>query len=1076
MGVPCPSCGAAVASEDPGCRACGAAIGTVGGVRADRLAAPRSYTPRHLADRILAHRDALEGEHKPVTVLFCDIHASTAIAERVGSEAMYLLLNRFFEVALEEIHRFEGTINQFLGDGFMALFGAPLTLEHHERQAVLAALAVQRAVAEHLRADRQAGVEIRTRIGLNTGTVVVGAIGDNLRMDYTAIGDVTNVAARLQELAEPGTILLSGATLGRVADLVETEPLGPRSLRGRAGTVDVYRLIGLAGPKAPAAHPAGRRLTRFVGRESELAQLRSALGQAERGRGQAVGIVGEAGLGKSRLLVELRRELGERPVTYLEAHCVAYGTGTPYLPVLELLRAHLGITAMDPPDAAAEKVRAAFERLGMDAAGQVYVRNLLGLAEHPEALAGVDPGHLRSRTLDAVRQLVVRESHVRPLMLVIEDLHWIDRASLELLAGLVDGVAGAPVLLVATYRPGYAPPWITKSYATQISLRPLEEPDGREVLRDVLGDPGPPDAWQALLDRGEGNPLFLEELGRAAGAAPPGGARSIPPTLSAVLMARVDRLPDESKRTLQVASVFGRQFSPRLLALVPGQADGLAERLGALVRHEFLLERSEHGEPAYAFAHALTQEAVYTGLLESRRRAFHREAGIVLEAAYRGRVEPVVELLAHHFERAGDAERAFRYAAAAAEKARRRGANEEALAHGERALRLLDELGDSADSRIRRLDVVLALAEVRFALGRHAEHIVELQRLGPSVLDDAGPQRRASWNYWLGFLHSLTGGHPSVALAHCAEASAIAAAAGLEETRALADSCLAQVLLFTGELGRALETGERALAVFESRGAVWSAGRTLFHLSAIANAAGDWRRSFEYCRRLVEHGRAVDDLRMKVGGVARAGSTEIQRGDWSAGIRLCDEALGMAPAPFDSAAIRAIRGYGLIKGGRAAEGVESLRDALGWHERTQLQYTRCLFSLWLAEGHLRLGDARRATGVLDEVVTTSAALGYGHLEGVGWRLSGAAALAGDLDEAARRLDRAALLLERAGSRNELAKTWRAQAAVCRGRGDGPGERALLERALQVVEALDTVDETAAIRERLAALRGQAAPG
>ncbi len=360
----CPSCDAGVASDDLHCRSCGHSLGSVGARRSAGPVSPRTYTPPHLAERILAYRSALEGEHKPVTVLFCDIAASTAVAERLGSEAMYELINRFFEIALDEIHRHEGTINQFLGDGFMALFGAPLALEHHERHAVLAALAVQGAVARHFRSDGPGGMELPTRMGLNTGTVVVGAIGDNLRMDYTAVGDVTNVAARLQSMAPPGAILLSGSTRERVAELVETEPLGPMALRGRSEPVEVHRVIGRRRITPPGA--SGRRLIRFVGRERELAQLRGALGHAEGGRGQAVGIVGEAGLGKSRLLLELRRGLGDRPVTYLEGHCVTYGERIPHLPVVEVLRAYFRITELASPSEARENIHVALERIGID--------------------------------------------------------------------------------------------------------------------------------------------------------------------------------------------------------------------------------------------------------------------------------------------------------------------------------------------------------------------------------------------------------------------------------------------------------------------------------------------------------------------------------------------------------------------------------------------------------------------------------------------------------------------------------------------------------------------------------------
>ena len=538
--------------------------------RSPRFASPLTYTPQHLAERILTSRSALEGEHKRLTVLFCDIANSTPLAERLGEESMYDLLNRFFEHALEEVHRYEGTINQFLGDGFMALFGAPLALEHHERHAVLAGLGLRRRLAEHLQAaSRSAGMAFEVRLGVNTGLVVVGKIGDNLRMDYTAVGDTTNVAARLQAAAAPGEMLISAATFERVRAVVDTQPLGRMEVKGRSAALEVYRVVGARAAMSIMETGGARPLSRFVGRDREIADLTEALEHAKSGRGQAIGIVSEPGMGKTRLLREFREHVAGRDVSFLEGHCLSYGSAIPYLPILDILRATCRMAESDTPDTAVAKVRAAVAGAGMDAeASASYLLHLLGLKEETGPLASLTAETIQSRTFETLRQLCLRGSRRRPLVFIIEDLHWVDRTSEDFIALMAESLAGVAILFIATYRPGYSPAWINKSYATQIALRSLSENGGLAIVRDLLrGKEASEPLAREIVARGEGNPLFLEELARAVGERG-GAAATVPETLQDVLAARIDRLPEDTKRLLQLASVIGREFSQPLLARV----------------------------------------------------------------------------------------------------------------------------------------------------------------------------------------------------------------------------------------------------------------------------------------------------------------------------------------------------------------------------------------------------------------------------------------------------------------------------------------------------------------------------
>jgi class 3 adenylate cyclase/tetratricopeptide (TPR) repeat protein len=1037
MPVTCQVCGATLAEGSRFCHACGAALDPES---ADRFATPRGYTPAHLVNRILSHRNALEGEHKRVTVMFCDLEGSTALAQRVGPEVMHDVLDRFFEAALDAVHRYEGTVNQFLGDGFMALFGAPLAIEHHERQALLAALALRDGLAGRLRdVERRIGEPLRVRTGLNTGDVVVGKIGDNLRMDYTAVGDTTNVAARLQHLASPGTIVVSDVTYERVRSFFTAQPLGLRDLAGRSTPVMVYQICSrLPSRSTVEGAEVERTLSPFVGRAAAQAALHEAVAEAEAGRGQIVGIMGDAGLGKSRLLAELRRGLADHRLTWLEGRCLPYGVAIPYLPILDFLRANARIVDTDTPETIGEKVRATLLEVGLDApdAGPLLL-TLLGVKEWAPLGEGTGPEATKGRTFEVLRELAVRGSRRRPIVFVVEDLHWIDQASLDFLMDLADTVAGSAILCLATYRPGFAPPWAAKSYATQIALRPLGAEESLAVIEAAAGvERVTAEGRRAVAARGEGNPFFLEELVRALLHETPAPPTAIPETLHGLLMSRIDRLPDETKRTLQIAAVIGREFSARLLARVSPAAAGLEERLRELTRREFLRLHTR-GEAVYVFNHALTRDVVYGSLLDRHRRQYHAAVGRALLSEHEGRLEEVVEVLAYHFG-AGDAdEPAVDFAMRAAAKAQRRWANVEALTHADVALRRLATMDDTPANRRRRIDTVIQQAEVRFALGQHVEHVGALEGIGPDVAADGDPGRRAAWHYWVGFLDSLTGGRPETAIAHCREAVAIAETEGLEEIGAHADACLAQAHHVAGELAPALAAGERALAVFDRRANTWWACRALAQLSAIANSRGDWARSVACCRRIQDSGEALDDVRLKASALVRLASTYIQQGDWQTGLPYAEQALAVKSTPYDAAAVQAIRGYGLVKAGRVADGVAELKAAVAWYERSSLRYTHAQFSLWLAEAYLRLGDRPRCRAIAEQVRNIGIDLGYGILEAVADRLHAETATGSAISAALTGLERAERVLERAGALSELARAWLAHARLAEAAGLGP---------------------------------------
>jgi class 3 adenylate cyclase/tetratricopeptide (TPR) repeat protein len=908
---------------------------------------PLSYTPQHLAEKILTTRSALEGERKPVTVLFCDIANSTSLAQRLGPEAMHALFNRFFELGLEAVHRYEGTINQFLGDGFMALFGAPIAYEDHARRAVLAALAFQHRLGErHADFGLPPGEELAVRMGLNTGLVVVGSIGDNLRMDYTAVGDTTNLAARLQQSAPPGVILLSQTTSQLVQDQVSLEAIAPLQVKGLDTPVAAYTLLGTRPRRSPGARLGERTLSRFAGRERDLAVLHAVWAQVEAGQGQVVGIVGEAGVGKSRFLYEFRQSLTGKRLTYLAGSCLSYGRAIPYLPVLDLLRHNCGITEADRPETITARVRLALQEVGLDAeAGTPYLLHLLGVQAGTDSLAALSPETIKTRTFDTLRQLSLRGSRQRPLLLEVEDLHWIDQTSEAYLLSLVESLVGAPILLLGTYRPGYRPPWGEKSYATQVALRPLGPQDGLVVVHSVAPPERLPDQLaQVILAKAEGNPLFLEELTRAVVEQREHQAdAAVPDTIQGVLMARIDRLPDAAKRLVQTASVLGRAFSFRLLGTLWEEPGALEPLLGELKRLEFVYEDTGAEEPGYVFKHVLIQEVAYGSLLHERRRALHARVVAAIETLYADRLAEQVEQLARHAFWGEVWDKAVAYYGQAGAKAFVRSALREAIACFEQALVAVEHLPESQERREQAIDLRLDMRNALIALGAFGamfDHLCAAERLA-APLDDP---RRLGW----------------------------------------VSAYLSSYFNSQGDQDRAVETGQRALAIaMASKDFALEVMATHF-LGHPYRSLGDYRQAVHYYRKNVEtltgeglHERFGQAGLPSVLSRAYLNWSLAELGEFAEGIVHGDEAVQIAEVMVDQpfTLCHAYLGVGLphLYKGALSQAIAMLERSLGVCLAGDVQLLLPYVALHLGYAYALFGRVTEAVPLLEQAVEQSAA-------------------------------------------------------------------------------------------------------
>jgi class 3 adenylate cyclase/tetratricopeptide (TPR) repeat protein len=728
----CASCGAPLSPTAKFCSECAHPAAQAG---ARRFAAPEVYTPRHLAERVLTSKAALEGERKQVSVLFADLKGSMELFADRDPEEARRLLDPVLEHMMEAVHHYEGTVNQVMGDGIMALFGAPLTREDHAVRACYAGLRMQESVKRYAEeVHRTAGVPLHIRVGVNSGEVVVRSIGSDLRMDYTAVGQTTNVAARLEQMAMPGSIFVSPGTMRLAEGYVVVTSLGPRPVKGLDAPLEVFEVVGAGTVRSRLQAAAVRGLTRFAGRASELEQLREALDRAGRGRGQVVAVVGEPGVGKSRLVWEVIHSHRVNGWLVVQSGAVSHGKATAYLPVIDLLRVYFGIDSRDDARRIREKVSG--KALTLAPALGSAVPALLALLDVPvddPAWQTLDPAQRRQQTLDAVKRVLLRESEVQPLIVVVEDLHWIDGETQAVLDGLVEGLPAARVLLLVNYRPEYSHGWGGKTYYRQLRIDPLPPESADDLLAALLGtDAAVGPLKRLLIERTEANPLFLEEsvqalveTGSLAGErgayrlTRPVEQLAIPATVHTILAARIDRLEPGAKRLLQTAAVIGKDVPmPLLLAVADAPEHEVRPELARLQAAEFLYETRLFPDLEYTFKHALTHDVAYGGLLHDRKRALHARIAEALERLAGERMAEQAERLAHHALRGELWEKAVAYLRQAGLRAMARAANREASAHLEQALGALRHLPASRTTTELTIDILI---DIRGALLPFAE-------------------------------------------------------------------------------------------------------------------------------------------------------------------------------------------------------------------------------------------------------------------------------------------------------------------------------------------------------------------
>jgi len=950
--IKCPKCSTENPPDSFYCLDCGNELRKPGDEPVD-YSQPQSYTPKHLQDKILTTRSSIEGERKLVTVFFADVANYTAMSEKLDPEEVHQIMDECFKILMDEIHTYEGTINQFTGDGVMALFGAPVAHEDHAQRACYAALSIKNAMEGYgEKIKRDTGVDFIMRIGLNSGHVIVGSIGDDLRMDYTAVGDTTNLAARMESEADPGTILVSENTQKIAQHYFEFESIGKLEVKGKEKPQEAYKLIKTGEIETRIGASVAKGLTRFVGRKNSMAALMEPFEKVQEESGQVVGIVGEAGVGKSRILLEFINRLPQGEFTYLAGQCLQYGENIIYRPIIDIVKSYFEIKEGDREFVIKKKILdKTFELDGEFSESSLPVfQDFLSSKVDDEDYKKLEPQQKREKTFESIKDLFIRESNKKPLVIAIEDLHWIDKTSEEFLDYLIDWIAKAPILLILLYRTEYRHQWGSKTYYNRIGLDHLRAESSTELVKAMLEeDEVASELRELILNRTAGNPLFMEEFTHTLlenGSIKKKDKQyvlsrnisdsQVPDTIQGIITARMDRLEDNLKRTMQVASVIGRDFAFRILQSITGMREELKSYLLNLQGLEFIYEKSLFPELEYIFKHALTQEVAYNSLLLKRRKEIHEQIGKAIEELYPERLEELYEMLAYHYSESDNLEKAYQYLKLSGEKAAKNYANLEAFRFYKEAIDALNKLPDTEEHKKLQIEVRLLIGNTLTLLGYPKDSLHILQE-GKRLSEEVGDNKSLA----LFYMH------------------------------------IANTYNFNGNILLAIEHGEKGLIEGEKNQDIEVIVPLASMLTMAYNVQGMWfktARIFPKVIDLIEKTKRVSDffglpLNPYVFLCGYGGSAMSMLGNYEEGQIICEKGLRHAAQiadPFSIAIAELQFGSLFVNKGDAKPAIEHLQNSYRYGEEINNSMLLSHASSEIGYGYYMLGDLETAIDQIEK--------------------------------------------------------------------------------------------------------------
>jgi len=1014
----------------------------------------QQYLPKGLTEKILAQRGKIEGERKQVTVMFCDMEGFTPLSERLGPEEAYSIMDQVYEILIHRVHDYEGTVNDMTGDGIVALFGAPIALEDAPQRAIRSSLAIHREMArfsDRIKRERKGMSPLRMRIGIHTGPVVVGTLGNDLRVEFKAVGDTVNLASRMQELAEPGTTYVTEETFRLTEGLFRFEALGEKTVKGRKEPVNVYRAIAPSTRRTRFDVSAERGLTPFVGRERELELLLDGLDRSRAGRGQ---------------------------------ECLSYSRGVAYHPVVDILKANFDIWEGDGDSEIREKVKRGLKILGTDETSSLpYLLELLAVKDSGIDKVPMGPEERKDRVIEALNRIVLKGSEIRPLIMAIEDLHWVDKSSEERLKHLLKSIPGARILLIFTYRPEFVHTWGAKSYHSQIMLNRLSSRESLMMVSHLLGtEELDKDLEEFILEKTEGVPFFIEELIKSLKdlkiierednryrIAKDIKEVTIPATVQDVIMARVDSLPEGSKSLLQAMSVVGRECSYDLLKRLTGLAEQeLLSQLSVLKDSELLYERGIYPQSTYIFKHALTQEVAYNSLLLKRRKEIHEEIGKSIEALYPDRLEEHYELLAYHYGHSATTDKAVEYLDLANQKAARLNAMEEAKAYFDEAMVLLDALPETEENRQRRISLLVNQGDAFFLLIKMPEYYDLLTRFEPMA-------RELGNQALLGAFYNRVGqcefalGRFDKAIKTSTKAAELCEAAGNTEDAGYAYAWVEWSHLFRGDFYKVFALKEDVLRTMEQRFNLRWYARGLCAASRACTYLGHWDEAVETGRKALKVAEEFSDNSEISFSAWTLSMAYNLKGDLARAIEYGELAVQKAPTPADKAMAQRDLAWTWCRAGEPNKGIELLTATLKTFRAGHWMPGIILNMCKLGEGYWLAGEADKARKTLEEGLEIANRCGVRYYAGFAQRLLGEIALRTDPSRAAPHLEKSIAVLEEIKAENELALAYAGYGRLHKQQGQIGQARKYLTKALEIFERLGTLIEPDKVRNELAEL-------
>jgi len=734
LSISCPQCGAEVLTEDTFCGKCGHTL------KESKEAPPKDlsfdekirkiqkYLPKGLTEKILSQRGKIEGEKKQVTVMFADMEGFTPLVNKLGPEEAYSIMDQIYEILIHKVHDYEGTVNEMTGDGIVALFGAPIALEDAPQRAIRSAHAIHLEMtrfSEKVKQEREGIQSLKMRIGIHTGPVVVGTLGNDLRVEFKAVGDTVNLASRMEDLAEPGATYVTEETFKLTEGLFRYESLGEKKVKGKEELVKAYRVIGPSTRRTRFDVSAERGLTPFVGRERELELLLDGFERVKEGRGQAFSIISEAGVGKSRLSYEFIKSIANENVTILEGKCLSYSRGVAYHPVIDVLKSNFDIREDDGDIDIKEKATRGLKILSVEETSTLpYLLEILGVKDSGIDKIPMSPEARKDRIMETVNRITIKGSEIRPLIIVVEDLHWIDKSSEEYLKILLDSIPGARVLLIFTYRPEFVHTWGGKSYHSQVTLNRLSNRESLAMVTYLLGTEEIETQLEELvLEKTEGIPFFIEEFIKSLKEINVIERKdnryqlikniqdvTIPSTIQDVIMARVDSLPEIAKEVLQAGSGIEREFSYELIKRITGLPEqDLLNSLSVLKDTELLYERGIYPQSTYIFKHALTREVVYDSILIKNRKKLHEKIGKAIEELYKDNLDEYCGILTGHYIDAENYKKGEEYSKQAGKIAEKKASLTDAIEYNKKRIDCLEKLPRTEEMEKKIIDARSAL-------------------------------------------------------------------------------------------------------------------------------------------------------------------------------------------------------------------------------------------------------------------------------------------------------------------------------------------------------------------------------